>query len=95
MSIELFSVYDAKGAAPKRAKRVNSRKRFREEEGYDEAEVGLRYISPPEAPSSKVLFDCQTLLQACLLFCIPQIANLSSPVHALLVSTGAQQPQQL
>lgn len=35
--------------APKRAKRVNSRKRFREEEGYDEAEVGLLVISPSDA----------------------------------------------
>lgn len=38
--------------ASKRAKRVNSRKRFREEEGYDEAEVVLRCISSPPALSS-------------------------------------------
>lgn len=58
-------------AAPKRARRTNSRKRFREEEGYEESEVHCPLHAAPQTTHNTFHLGC----------C--QLSTLSAPMYSL------------
>ena len=69
-------------AAPKRAKRTNSRKRFHEDEGYEEAEVML------VAKLSWVKHTCCTRLVYTASWALDCLAYLHSVLCIVVADTG-------